>query len=100
MDQDSMTHGVVTSNVDTIIEEIRLDLCDNAITALRNNEALKNLIKEGWSGADCEAFLANFDAAVEKTCTALENYEAEIRNTLNSIPTQWSEFQGTNVKPV
>lgn len=97
MDEMYMTYGVVCSKVETLLEEIKIELCTNAANALRDNEQIKTNLKNAWSGADCDVFITNFDKAVETTCQALTNYETQIRATLNSIPQQWSEFQSKNV---
>lgn len=96
-DISSMTQGVDPTKVQGVIDDIKTKLCVTAVEQLRDNMPIKNKLRGAWTGADCEKFIENFDAAIENACSALDGYRTAIEAALNDISTQWSEFQQGNV---
>jgi len=94
---DSTTHGVTIDGMNTVLEQIKVTMVDNAITNLNNTQTLKDAVLEGWSGADCDQWLTNFDALRQEIVDSLEFYYQQIEDEFQKIFTDWEQFQAENV---
>ena len=73
-------------------------ILDNLDSSTGNAKTLKNTIKSYWSGADCDAFIADLDAAFNSLKTKITSYQNQVINALNNYDKEFTNMQKNTYK--
>ena len=93
----SWTQGVTKSAVESTYDAFSNKI-DNAIEAIRDYSGVTAALEAGWSGQDRLDFLEKYRIHTEHVIEQIEEYRTNVRTTVDSIISQWEEFQTNLVK--
>ena len=97
VDFSSMTQGVSQAGIQAIYEKINYLIVVEAVDQLNDRTNFEQVLRENWSGADCEVFIANMAKLANEIIEKLQEYDSAIKNEFRRIVEIWNEFQSENV---
>lgn len=84
--------GITESAIREAYRNFKQQIYETTVV-IRNTMAVHNALEAGWSGQDRVDYLAKFDQHAEKVIAQIEEYEVAVGKEVESIITQWTEFQ-------
>lgn len=88
----SWSSGITVTAVQAALASFNNEI-QATIDAIKNYTAVDDALHAGWSGKDCETYLAKFHEHAEDVCSKIEVYKEAVAKEAESIISQWEEFQ-------
>ena len=98
MDIGSTTQGVSADGLESLYQQIRAHMIDDAKAALEDNSGVQEAIEAMWVGTDEQKFWEHYLELVASVEKALDYYDNALKTEFQKAYDQWKEFQAQNVK--
>ena len=86
------SEGITISAVDEALNSFSQQI-DEIQNTIRSYDSVDTALTNGWSGVDCQQYLEKFHTHAEKICAQIDEYRSAVKATVESIKTQWEDFQ-------
>jgi len=93
------TQGVSVDGIESILQHIKKNITVELKNNVKNYNNMINIIKECWSGEDCNKWCEKFITMADETAKSLDFYYSQIEAEFKKVIQEWEEFQSSNVRP-
>ena len=91
------TAGITESAIDDAYKDFCSKILDTE-NAIKDYSSVDEALKKGWSGKDCEDYIAKYHAHAESVIVQIEEYKVAVGKAIEGLKANWAAFQNGLIK--
>ena len=93
----NITQGISQQGIQSLYNKLHMYLENDLKYAIRNTAEIEEILRENWSGTDCDIFIENFNKLGNDILKKISEYDEAIKVEFNKIIDEWHDFQMSNI---